>query len=128
MANPLISFVTRLLRRTPGWTRDLAVTIGGSQLLWQRRAGHYKEKLAENRRYRTLPRAELLEIQRRRLHDLVERAATLSPYYREKYRAVDTSILSNLPVLEKEDLQQKIDSIVIGRKETLTEMFTGGTT
>src|SRR5207302_10290820 len=59
MASPLISFVTRLLRRTPGWTRDLAVTIGGSHLLWQRRGGHYKQKLAEHRRHRTPPPLEL---------------------------------------------------------------------
>ena len=128
MANPLISFVTRLLRRTPGWTRDLAVTIGGSQLLRQRRAGHYKEKLAENRRYRTLPRVELLEIQRRRLHDLIERAAALSPYYREKYKGIDRSALTNLPILEKEDLHGQIDRIIIGPKKKLLPMFTGGTT
>src|SRR5437588_5873315 len=128
MASPLIAFVTRLLRRTPGWTRDLAVTIGGSHLLWQRRAGHYKQKLAEHRRYRTLPRVELLEIQRRRLHDLVERAATLSPYYREKYKGIDRAVFTNLPILEKEDLHGQIDRIIIGPKKDLVPMFTGGTT
>jgi phenylacetate-CoA ligase len=118
----------KLLRRAPGWMRDLAVIAGGSQLMLQRRAGVYGEKLAEYRRHRALPRSELLQIQGRRLRAIIEHAAALSPYYREKYKNVDTSALANLPVLEKEELQAKIDEIVIGRKETLHEMFTGGTT
>ncbi|MEA2327573.1 MAG: hypothetical protein QOE68_2532, partial [Thermoanaerobaculia bacterium] len=128
MASPLVKFGTKLLRRAPGWMRDLAVTAGSSQLLRQRRSGVYAEKLAEYRRNRALPRAELLAIQSRRLRSIIDRAAALSPYYREKYKGVDTSALTNLPVLEKEELQSNIDRIVIGRKEKMHEMFTGGTT
>lgn len=128
MATRLVKIATKLLRRAPGWMRDVAVIAGGSHLMLQRRSGVYGEKLAEYRRYRTLPRAELLQIQARRLCAIIDRAAALSPYYREKYKGVDTSSLTNLPVLEKEDLQTKIDEIVIGRREKLHEMFTGGTT
>jgi phenylacetate-CoA ligase len=126
--NRLQALATKLLRRTPPFTRDLAVTGGSSWLLRQRRRGVYHQRHDEYRRYHAMTRAEMFEVQERRLRALIERAATLSPYYREKYRGVDTSSLHNLPILEKEDLQQKIDSIVIGRKEDLTEMFTGGTT
>jgi phenylacetate-CoA ligase len=108
--------------------RDVAVIAGSTHLMLQRRGGVYAEKLAEYRRYRTLSRAELLRIQAQRLRAIIQRAAALSPYYRQKYNGVDTSVLTNLPVLEKEDLQARIDEIVIGRKDKLHEMFTGGTT
>ncbi|HVE71209.1 MAG TPA: hypothetical protein VNI54_07560 [Thermoanaerobaculia bacterium] len=124
----LIYFGTKALRRAPGWMRDAAVTGGSSQLLIQRRSGAYRKWLADHRRHRTLSRAELYDVQQRRLREIIERAVTLSPYYREKYRGLDRSRLQNLPVLEKDELQQKIDEIVIGDKTKLHEMFTGGTT
>jgi phenylacetate-CoA ligase len=128
MAGRLVNLGTKSLRHAPGWMRDLAVSAGSSYLLKRRRVGVYFEKLAEHQRYRTLSRAGLFDVQARRLRALIDRASTLSPYYREKYRGFDTSSLANLPVLEKEDLQLKIDSIVIGHKEKLDKMFSGGTT
>jgi phenylacetate-CoA ligase len=131
MANKgAVYHITKLLRRAPWWMRDLAVTAGSSKLLWQRRRGVYRQKLDEYRRYHALSRTEMFAIQRQRLLALIDRAAVMSPYYREKYRGIDTDSaeLSDLPVLEKEDLQLKIDSIVIGSKKGMSEMFTGGTT
>ena len=126
--NKAISFGTKLLANAPSWTRDLAVTIGSSFLLRQRRGGAYRQKLAEHRGYRRLKRSELLEIQARKLRDIIDRARSHSAFYRSRYAGIENSELRNLPILEKEDLQGSIDSIVIGRKDKLHEMFTGGTT
>ena len=126
--NKLAYYGTKALRRAPRWMRDVGVTVGSTQLLHQRRSGVYADKLAEHRRYRSMRRDELFDVQRTKLRLLIERARSLSPYYRQKYAAIDASSLANLPILEKEELQEHIDSIVIGRKESLHEMFTGGTT
>lgn len=126
--NRWVSLGTKLLRRAPGWMRDLAVTAGSTSLQRERRRGVYREKLAEHRRYRTLSRPELFAVQARRLSSVIDRAASLSPYYRSRYEGLDLSVLGNLPVLEKEDLQGRIAEIVIGDREKLHEMFTGGTT
>lgn len=126
--NRWIDLGTKLLRRAPAWMRDLAVTAGSASLQRERRHGVYREKVAEHQRHRTLSRVELFEVQARRLRGVIDRAASLSPYYRARYQGTDTSVLANLPVLEKEDLQGRIAEIVIGDREKLHEMFTGGTT
>jgi phenylacetate-CoA ligase len=129
MANKGLTYkVAKLLRRTPSWTRDAAVTAGSTHLLWQRRQGIYRQKLDEYRRYHAMNREAMLDVQAHRLRGIIDRAATLSPYYREKYSGIDTSRLDNLPILEKEELQSQIDRIIIGDRHGLHEMFTGGTT
>jgi phenylacetate-CoA ligase len=105
---------------------DSAVTFGSTRLQRKRRGGVHQEKLAQQRAWHRLPRAELLGIQAERLAELISHAKANSAYYARKYAGV--SAYQDLPVLDKSELQEHIDEIVIGDKAKLEKSYTGGTT
>lgn len=105
---------------------DAAVTFGSTRLQRKRRGGVYRERLEQQRVWHRLPRAELLRIQTERLADLIAHAKATSSYFRQKYDGV--SEYDALPILEKSELQEHIDEIVIGDRAKLEKSYTGGTT
>jgi phenylacetate-CoA ligase len=71
------------------------------------------------------PRPRLLELQRRRLHDLVSHAVTASPYYRELLDAEAAGRevrLEQLPTLPKATLIDQFDPIVTDRGLRLAQL------
>jgi phenylacetate-CoA ligase len=117
-----------LAAAAPAPVKDLAVTAASSQLLLRRRGGDYRRWRADHRAWRRQPRAALLAVQRRRLDELLQFARDHSPFYRRRLAGLDLADLARLPVLEKSDLLERIDEIVVGDKRRLVASFTGGTT
>lgn len=93
-----------------------------------RRSGVYHEKVKALRSWKRLARPELIAIQQRRLEDLLRHARDHSPYYRRKHAGITGFNLAEVPVLQKEELQEHIEEIVIGDRKRLLTSFTGGTT
>jgi phenylacetate-CoA ligase len=112
----------------PSWGGDLAVTVGSTWFNHIRRAGDYQRKKEEYRKLWRRPHDEVKEYQRAKLNEIFQDVKRHSRYYRYKYQGIDRPMLENLPILEKEELRQDIDQIVIGDKRQLVESYTGGTT
>jgi phenylacetate-CoA ligase len=63
-----------------------------------------------------------------KFRELFQHAKTHSNYYARKYQNINNPSLEDIPILEKEELRQNIDEIVIGDRKKMIEIYTGGTT
>lgn len=73
--------------------------------------------------YDQMPEAQRLELQNKRLADIVAHARKSSPYYRELYRELpDSFSLSDLPATNKKTLMENWDNWVCDRNLTLAEV------
>jgi phenylacetate-CoA ligase len=121
----LLNRVFRLLQPA---IRDAAVTVGSTRLQLLRRTGEYFLWKRRYREWRGLGLAELLRLQKKRLDELLGYAAENSAFYRAKVPRASVYALADFPILEKAQLHENIDSLLVGPKGKLIPGFTGGTT
>jgi phenylacetate-CoA ligase len=117
-----------LMNTLPRWAKDVGVTIGSTYYHYIRRAGVFQQKKEEYRQLWQKPYQEQRNYQLEKLKELFWHAKKNSAYYARKYKDIDKPILEALPILEKEELRQHIDQIVIGDKRLLHKTYSGGTT
>ena len=120
--------LNRLLGLFRSATRDAAVTAGSTRLQLMRRTGEYRLWQRRYREWRRLGFEDLLQLQQKRLDELLRYAAEHSPFYRARFSRTSRLALQDIPILEKAELQANIDDIVVGEKSKLVPCFTGGTT
>ena len=120
--------MNRLLELAPSAIRDAAVTAGSTRLQIARRGGEYGAWRRRYREWHALTYAKLVELQKNRLQQFLQYAADESPFYQARLKGLPELALKHIPILEKSDLQSKIDQIVVGRRSKLVPCFTGGTT
>jgi len=108
--------------------KDFAVTFIGTKLYLMRRSGIYKQKKKEYRELWKKSLEEQQKIQTEKLLNIFKHAKNKSRFYSRKYANFNEPLLSKLPFLEKEELREKIDEIVIGNKNKYQAIYTGGTT
>jgi len=112
--------MTRLYDRLPIFAQNLACSWAGWQREHERFTPHFRETLAKWERSIAGPRAALLAIQRERLDQLIERARSYVPYYRElpppdRAREPEEAIartLAQIPPLEKSDYRARPESFI----------------
>jgi phenylacetate-CoA ligase len=117
-----------LLDNLPGWVNDLGVTVGSTYYYYYRRGAFFRQKKREYRELWSRCYQEQRKYQLEKFNEIFLRAKTQSPYYTRKYQNIDEPVLEKIPILEKEELQEHIDDIVIGNKEKMGKTYTGGTT
>ncbi|MEW6664893.1 MAG: hypothetical protein AB1512_06700 [Thermodesulfobacteriota bacterium] len=113
---------------SPPWVRDLIVTLEGTRLYLLRRGRLHRKRKEEYRRLLSLPYEEMRKYQDRQFAELFHTVKARSPYYALKYRDIQEPVLQRLPILEKSDLLQHVDRIIIGDKQRMIKAYTGGTT
>lgn len=118
----------KLIDKSPGWVRDMGVTLGSSWYYFVRRMGIYNKIKKEYKQVWQKSYEEQKKYQQEKFEEIFWHAKTNSRYYARKYQYVVEPILENLPILEKEELRQNMDKIVIGDKKKMIEVYTGGTT
>lgn len=131
------SLALRLYHRLPAQARSVAATLQGYYLRWWR-YGPTSERLKQEALERERWSAEQwCAWQSERLAFILERAATLVPYYREQWAArrrqgdrASWELLENWPVLEKETVRRTPRAFVADDRSVrrLFHLRTSGTT
>src|ERR1019366_10747332 len=101
--------LNRLLGLFRSATRDAAVTAGSTRLQLMRRTGEYRLWQRRYREGRRLGFEDLLQLQQKRLDELLRYAAEHSPFYRARVSRTSRLALQDIPILEKAELQANID-------------------
>ena len=126
--------VSRAYAGAPVWMQNLLVSAYGARLRRLRYGETGHETLAWLRKAQWLPAAEVREYQLSALTEVVARAASDVPFYRQRglegidFESFDQ--LREIPVLTKSEVQ-RADREMISRayrSRRLTEVHTGGTT
>lgn len=118
----------KVIDKLPGWVKDIGVTVGGTRYYYQRRGVFFQQKKEEYRQLWRKSYQEQKDYQLEKFKGLFWHAKKNSAYYAQKYKNIDEPILEKLPILEKEELREHIDQVVIGDKRKLHKIYTGGTT
>lgn len=131
------SLALRLYHRLPVQARSVVATLQGYRLRWWR-YGATSERLKQEAWEREHWSAEQWRVwEAERLAFILERAATLVPYYREQWAArrrqgdgASWELLENWPVLEKEEVRRTPRAFVADDRplRRLFHLRTSGTT
>jgi len=119
------------LKFLPKIVFELLISIYNWNQYRIRRGGVYWEKRLEIRKNWRLDLDELKDLQTQRLRYFLNHCKKKSPYYSDVLNNVDlndNSSLSLIKKLSKNDLIEKIDSIVTIKSKDAIESYTGGTT
>ena len=121
--------------KSPIWLQNVMVSAYGLRLRQLRYGRGHREELHRLRQNQWLSRADVERLQLAMLNDLLRRARSLVPFYREGGRLPDQDLrslreLREIPILQKDDLRTAenrfIASDFVGTR--LVEIHTGGTT
>lgn len=112
----------------PAWIKDFGITYRGTSMQWWRRGRYHRERMDFYKNLRHKDQTAARAYQQERFAELFHHVKNNSPYYAQKYAQIDEPDISNIPVLEKEELRSNIDAITIGDKRKHLEVYTGGTT
>ncbi len=124
---------TSLYFRAPVWLQEVLLSAYGWRLRFLRYGREHRRVLDELRRSQWLSPDEIEALQLARLNEVLRRAQSTVPLYRDRLPAAPLAALGQLaevPVLRKEDLRAPRDVLVsrefAGRR--LVRIHTGGTT
>jgi len=121
-----------IYKYAPNFFQNFMVSMYNRKAYGRRQGGNYKKYLENFKNNYTLDLEELECIQRRRFGELVEYAIANSSYYKSTLRGIDgVSNLDNikkLPIVNKEDLRNRIEDIYTIKASEGGVAKTGGTT
>lgn len=113
-----------ILKNTPVWVQNFAISVFNTWQYRKRQAGNYQEYYAYFERFDAEKIDVLTTESRRRLVEFLEFAINNSPFY----SGVRNAALSEFPILEKEVLLTRLSDIsTVDEKEGIVSL-TGGTT
>lgn len=122
----------KIYNSAPNFIQNAMVTVFNYLAYKKRYGGKYKEFKKLFFQNRGLTRSELLEIQRSRFKEFIQKAKSNSKFYRNLYEKIENptelDYISQLPIVNKEVLRANIDDIVTDTSENLIISKTGGTT
>src|SRR5690554_1057950 len=113
-----------ILRKTPVWLQNLAISIYNSFLYRKRQGEKYRIYRNYFQHYETASIQDVHFEQEWRLGQFLSTACRQSAYYRR----IGASTLSEFPVLEKATLLDKLDTISTIKEMDAEVSLTGGTT
>lgn len=117
----------KIYKLLPDFFQGLLITLYNYFAYKDRYGGKYQEYFAKFKTNRNLSLYELEEIQKNRFQLFLKQAIHTSAFYK-KYQFVDLAQISNLPIVKKEDLRQKISEVYTITKSEGIVSKTGGTT
>lgn len=122
----------KIYNSAPNFIQNLMVTVFNYLAYKKRYGGRYKEFKKTFYNNRVLTRSELVQVQRARFEDFIQKAKSNSVFYRNLYKGIDDptelDYISQLPIVNKEMLRVNIKDVIINTNENLIESKTGGTT
>lgn len=117
-----------LFDHSPKRLLDFGVTVGSTWLYYMRRSGQYKTQKEFYKKLHHLPYEKLVHYQKEKFEHIFWRAKMNSAFYGRKYQNIHHPVLSTLPILEKEEIRQHAQEMIIGDKSRMIRIHTGGTT
>lgn len=122
----------KIYNSVPNLLQNVMVTVFNYLAYKNRYGGKYKDFKNIFFQNRDLSRLELLEIQRIRFKEFVEKSMLNSVFYKNLYKQIlnpsEIDYITELPIVNKEILRTNINDIVIHTNENLIKSKTGGTT
>lgn len=130
----LTNLISELYARCPGFIQNIAITLYGVKLYWERYTGEYQKylKFYSSRKQKNLYTEKM--IQNKKFIKILHYAHLNSPFYREFYKDIDISKIHSveeikqLPILTKEMLKNNYDRISTIKTGKGIKFYTGGTT
>lgn len=117
----------KIYKLLPDFLQCLLVSLYNYLAYKDRYGGKYQEYFEKFKTNRNLSLYELEEIQKNRFQLFLKQVIHTSTFYK-KYKYVDLAQISNLPIIKKEDLRQKINEVYTITKSEGIVSKTGGTT
>ena len=122
----------KIYNYAPSIVQNIMVTLFNFLAYKKRYGGKYKVYRELFYINRNLSRQELLDFQKQRYEEFVQKAKSNTKYYRNLYKGIIDSNrienISKLPIVTKEMLRTNINDIIISTNEKLIVSKTGGTT
>src|SRR5690554_2353939 len=117
----------KLYKLSPIFIQELLISLFNIKAYKERYSGKYKELLKGFKQNEDLTFDELKNIQKKRFNTFLKKAIQNSKYYRG-YPLVELEQVSQLPIINKEDLRINInDFFTVSKKDGIVSK-TGGTT